>query len=91
MISFTAVVDSYHVHSSSPFAMSDQVQGVGYYEFEVETNDTDALELEIDATAFELETDVAPLELEMDAAPLELEMETDVSQEILKQERYSTN
>jgi hypothetical protein len=39
----------------------------------------------------ELETNTAPLELEMDVAPLELETETDVSQEILKQERYSAN
>jgi hypothetical protein len=57
MISFAAVVDSCHVHSLSPFATSDQVQGVGYYEFKVETNDVDALELETDAAALELEMD----------------------------------
>jgi hypothetical protein len=39
----------------------------------------------------ELETSAAPLELEIDVAPLELETETDVSQEILKQERYSAD
>jgi hypothetical protein len=39
----------------------------------------------------ELETNAAPLELEIDVAPLELETETDVSQEILKQERYSAD
>jgi hypothetical protein len=42
-------------------------------------------------TALELETSVTPLELETDATLLELEMETDVSQEISKQERYSTD
>jgi hypothetical protein len=41
--------------------------------------------------ALELETSVTPLELETDATLLELEMETDVSQEISKQERYSTD
>jgi hypothetical protein len=69
------VVDSYHVHSSSPLTMSDQVQGVGYSKSEVKTNDARALELQMDAT---------PLELKTSATPLELEMETDVSQEILK-------
>jgi hypothetical protein len=39
--------------------------------------------------SLELETDVAPLELKTDAAPLELETETDVSQEVSKQEWYS--
>jgi hypothetical protein len=58
----------------------DQVQGVGYSKFEVETS----------VAVLELETDVAPLKLETDAAPLELETEMDVSQEISKQERYST-
>jgi hypothetical protein len=42
-------------------------------------------------TALELETSVTPLELETDATLLELEMETDVSQEISKQERYLTD
>jgi hypothetical protein len=41
--------------------------------------------------ALELETSVTPLELETDATLLKLEMETDVSQEISKQERYSTD
>jgi hypothetical protein len=41
--------------------------------------------------SLELETDVAPLELKTDAAPLELETETDVSQEISKQEWYSAD
>jgi hypothetical protein len=49
------------------------------------------LELETFVAALELETDVAPLELETDAATLELEMETDLSQEISKQERYSAD
>jgi hypothetical protein len=47
------------------------------------------LELESFAAPQELEIDAAPLEFETDVAPLELEMETDVSQEISKQERYS--
>jgi hypothetical protein len=62
-------------------ATFDQVQGVGYSKFEVETS----------VAALELETDVAPLKLETDAAPLELETEMDVSQEISKQERYLTD
>jgi hypothetical protein len=70
-------------------ATFDQVQGVGYSKFEVETS-VAGLELETSVTALELETDVAPLKLETDAAPLELETEMDVSQEILKQERYLT-
>jgi hypothetical protein len=52
--------------------MSDQVQGAGYSEFELET----------DVVALELETDATTLELEADMAALKLEMETDVSQEI---------
>jgi hypothetical protein len=43
--------------------MSDQVQGAGYFESEVET----------------------------DVTALELEMETDVSQKISKQKRYSAD
>jgi hypothetical protein len=76
------VVDSFHIHSSSPLAMFDQVQGAGYFESEVETNDATALELEMDTT---------PLKLETDATPLELEMETNVSQETSMQERYSAD
>jgi hypothetical protein len=41
--------------------------------------------------ALQLETSTAALELETNTAPLELEMETDMSQEILKQERYSAD
>jgi hypothetical protein len=69
---------------------ADQVQGMGYSEFEVETDVAD-LELEIDTTALELETDAATLELETDAVVLYLETEIDMSQEISKQERYSVN
>jgi hypothetical protein len=39
----------------------------------------------------EMETDVATLELETDTTALKLETETNVSQEILNQERYSTD
>jgi hypothetical protein len=39
----------------------------------------------------EMETDVAALELETDTTALKLETETNVSQEILNQERYSTD
>jgi hypothetical protein len=55
------------------------VQGAGYSESELETN----------ATALELMTDVVALELEAGMTTLELKTETDMSQEILKQERYS--
>jgi hypothetical protein len=72
--SSTTVVDAYHVHSSSPLATSDHVQGAGFSESEVET----------DTTGLELETDVAALELETDTTILDLEIETDVSQEISK-------
>jgi hypothetical protein len=74
-------------------AASDQGQGARYLEFEVETDDATALELDMDTTALELETDAALLELETDAThleletdvtPLELKMETDVSHEISK-------
>jgi hypothetical protein len=57
------------------------VQGVGYFESEVE----------IDTAALELETDVAALELKTDMAALELEMKTDASLETSKQERYSAD
>jgi hypothetical protein len=63
---------------------------VGHSEFEVETS-VPALELEVDATALELEMDAASLEMEMDTAALKLEMEIGMSQEILKQERYSAD
>jgi hypothetical protein len=39
----------------------------------------------------EMETDMAALELETDTTALKLETETNVSQEILNQERYSTD
>jgi hypothetical protein len=45
----------------------------------------------VDATALELEMDAASLEMEMDTAALKLEMEIGMSQEILKQERYSAD
>jgi hypothetical protein len=48
------MVDSCHIHSSSPLAMSDQVQGAGYSESKVE----------IDATTLKLETDTSALDLE---------------------------
>jgi hypothetical protein len=57
------------------------VQGARYSESEVET----------DAADLELETDAATLKLEMDSTAPKLETETDVSQEISKQERYSAD
>jgi hypothetical protein len=42
-------------------------------------------------TVLELEKDATALKLETYAAILDLEMEMDVSQEISKQERYSTD
>jgi hypothetical protein len=90
MKSFAAAGDSCHVHSSSPLPVSDQVQGVGYTKSEVET-DAAALELETFTTTLELEMNTAALELEIDAAALDLEIETDVPQEVSKQERYSTD
>jgi hypothetical protein len=63
MTSSTTVIDSGDVHSSSPLAAANQVQGAGYSESEVETNATD----------LKLGTNVATLELEMDAAALKLE------------------
>jgi hypothetical protein len=84
------VIDSCHVHSSSPLATSDQVQGMGYSESEVET-DMAHLELETNAAALELETDAVALKLEIDIVVLDLETETDVAHEISKQERYSAN
>jgi hypothetical protein len=61
--------DSCHIHSLSPLPTSDQVQGSGYSESEVET-DTAGLQLETSAVALELEMDVAALELETDATGL---------------------
>jgi hypothetical protein len=66
------------------------VYRAGYSESKVET-DVAPLKLETDATALKLEMDVAALQLETDMTALELEMETDVSHEISKQERYSTD
>jgi hypothetical protein len=84
------VADSYHVHSSSPLAAADLVQGVGYSESEVEADVSD-LELETNAASLGLETDAAALKLETYATVLDLETETYVSQEISKQERYSAD
>jgi hypothetical protein len=63
MTSSTTASDSWHVHSSSPLPVADQVWGAEYSECEVET----------DATALQVETSTAALELEMDVANLELE------------------
>jgi hypothetical protein len=70
--------------------MADQVQGVGYSEFKVDTDVAD-LKLETDTAALKLETDVTALQLETGATILDLEMEIDMSHEILKQERYSAD
>jgi hypothetical protein len=90
MTSSTAVAGSCHVHSSSPLAASDHMQGPGYSESEVET-DTTALELETTMAALELEMNATALELETDTTALDLKTETDVSQEISKQEGYSAD
>jgi hypothetical protein len=47
--------------------------------------------VETDAAALELEMDAAAPELEIDMTALKLETETDVSQEISKQEWYSSD
>jgi molybdopterin-biosynthesis enzyme MoeA-like protein len=86
--SSTTAGDSYHVHSLSPLLASDQVQGAGYSESEVET-DVAAIQLETSTVDLKLETDATALELEADAASLELEI--DVPQETSKQERYSAD
>jgi hypothetical protein len=65
MTSSGAVGDSCRVHSSSPLLASNQVQGAGYFEFEVET----------DAVPLQLETSVTDLKLEMDARHHRLCME----------------
>jgi hypothetical protein len=67
---------------------SDQVQGAGYSESEVET-DVAALQLETSATDLELETGATTMELETNVDGLELQ--TYVPQETSKQERYSTD
>jgi hypothetical protein len=56
----------------------------------VET-DAATLELEAYAATLELEMNAAALKLEIDAATLDLKIETDVPQEISKQERYSVD
>jgi hypothetical protein len=97
--SFDVAGDSCHIYSSLPLPVSDQVQGAGYSESEVETDvtalqlETSAadLDLKIDATTLELETDVIGLELEIEPAALDLETEIDVPQETSKQERYSAD
>jgi hypothetical protein len=89
MTSSAAAVDSSHVHSSSPLTAFDQVQGVGYFDSEVET-DVTTLESETVA-ALKLEKDAVPLELETDVVPLQLETEMDMSQEISKQKLYSAD
>jgi hypothetical protein len=86
--SFTPAGDSCHVYSSSPLPTSDQVQGAGYSESEVET-DVAALQLETSATDLELETGATTMELETNVDGLELQ--TYVPQETSKQERYSTD
>jgi hypothetical protein len=90
MTSSVAATDSCHVHFSLPLVVADQVQGVRYSESEVETDTTDP-KLETDVASHEMEMDAAAPELETDAAVLDLEMETDVSQELSKQERYSAD
>jgi hypothetical protein len=57
--------------------MSDQVQGVGYSESEVEI-DVVALELETSVGAPKLEMNAAALELEIDTTALDLEMKTNM-------------
>jgi hypothetical protein len=84
-----AAGDSCHIDSLSPLHASNQVQGLGYSESEVETDaaalqletSTTALELETDAVALELETDAAGLELETNAPALELEITLDLEME----------
>jgi hypothetical protein len=68
-ISFATASDSWHVHSSSPLLVADQVLGAGYSECEVETDAT-ALQVEISVVALELETNAADLELETSTTSL---------------------
>jgi hypothetical protein len=72
--------DSSHIYSSSPFPASDQVQGSGYSESEVET-DMVALQLETSAVTLELETNVVGLKLETSTPALELEIALDLETE----------
>jgi hypothetical protein len=88
--SSATAADSCHVHSLSPLAVTDQVQGARYSKSEVESDIAD-LQLETVVATLELETDTTTLKLETDTVVLDLEMETDVSQEILQHERYSTD
>jgi hypothetical protein len=90
MTSSAVAADSCHIHYLLPLATSNQVQGVGYSKSEVEIDVTD-LKLETDVATLELEMDVAALKLETGVVVLDLEMETDVYQEISKQERYLTD
>jgi hypothetical protein len=83
MTSFDAATDSCHIHSLLPLAASDQVQGAGYSESEVETDVVD-LKLETNVAALKLEMDIAAPELETNTVVLDLETETYISQEILK-------
>jgi citrate lyase synthetase len=72
MTSSATVAGSCHVHSLSPLAISNQVQGAGYSESEVETDVID-LKLETDVAALKLETNAAALELETNATVLDWE------------------
>jgi hypothetical protein len=74
----------------SPLPASNQVQGEGYSESEVEI-DAASLQLETSAAAIQLEADAGGLELETDAAAPDLETEIDVPQGLSKQERYSAD
>jgi hypothetical protein len=73
--SSATTADSCHVHSSSPLAASDHVQGAGYSKSKVEI-DAANLKLDTDAAALELETDATTLKLETYITILDLEMET---------------
>jgi hypothetical protein len=77
------MADSCHVHSLSPLAVSDQVQGAGYSKSEVETDMAD-LKLETDVAALKLEIDAAALKLETYVTVLDLETEIDMAKEISK-------
>jgi uncharacterized membrane protein len=94
MKSSAAAGDSCNIHSSSPLPVSPhQVQGMSYFESEMETDvaalqmeiSTATLELETDAIALELELNLAALKLETYATALNLEMEIDMPQGPSKQ------
>jgi hypothetical protein len=70
--SSVAVGDSCHIHSSLHLPASDQLQGAGYCDSEVEM-DMAALQLEISVTTLELEMDAAALEMETSVTAFELE------------------